>query len=453
MNQVLSRRTSYSLRLIIVLIIGGWIAVNTFFVYGQENISAEKKSELERQVEALEKEAVAIDSTVQQIQGEKRTLANAVKTFEAEVKRREVEIRRLNLAIQRAGLEIKNKGERIEYLSEKIGHSHKILSASMLFLYARDQESTLSIFLKHHSISEFFNSLYELARVQSHLQNILKSFKEDRVLVIQEKGELEDFQMEQGELKSLQEIERRLLAQKKKEKDELLRLTKGKEELFQKLLQSKKKDIASLKTQLFYLERTGITAEEALRLAELAAGRAGIRTAFLLALLEVETGKQFEDGVISVGTNLGTGNWRRDMYDCYIALGKRSTAEAQKNAFFAITEGLGLDPDKMPVSRRPHYGCGGAMGPAQFLPSTWRLFESRVAGLTGHNPANPWNTEDAFTASAVYLADAGADLKTTSAEIAAAKAYISGNPRCTKSICIYYSSRIVALAREIDRVL
>lgn len=427
--------------------------MNAPFAYGQEDISAGKKSELERQLDALEKEATTLDGTVQHIQGEKRTLANEVKTFEAEVKRREIEIRRLNLAIQRAGLEVKNKGERIEYLSEKIGHSRNILSASMLFLHARDQESTLSILLKHRGVSEFFNSLHGLARVQSNLQNILTGFKEDRTLVTQEKEELEEFQVEQSELKSLQEIERRLLAQKKKEKDELLRLTKGKEELFQKLLQFKKKDIASLKTQLFYLERTGITAEEALRLAELAAKRVGIRPAFLLALLEVETGKQFEDGVISVGTNLGTGHWKRDMYDCYISLGKRNTAEAQKNSFFAITEALGLDPDKMPVSRRPNYGCGGAMGPAQFIPTTWRLFASRVAVLTGHNPANPWNAEDAFTASAVFLADAGADSQTTAGELAAAKTYISGNPRCTKSICRYYSSRIIALAKEIDRIL
>ena len=93
------------------------------------------------------------------------------------------------------------------------------------------------------------------------------------------------------------------------------------------------------------------------------------------------------------------------------------------------------------------------MGPAQFIPTTWRLFESRVAALTGHNPANPWNAEDAFTASAVFLAVAGADAKTTAGELAAAKTYISGNPKCTKSICRYYSSRIIALAKEIDRIL
>ena len=82
-----------------------------------------------------------------------------------------------------------------------------------------------------------------------------------------------------------------------------------------------------------------------------------------------------------------------------------------------------------------------------------RTLEARVAALTGHNPSSPWNTEDAFTASAIFLADAGADLQTTAGEIAAAKTYLSGNPKCTKSVCRYYSNRIVALAKEIDRIL
>jgi len=292
-----------------------------------------------------------------------------------------------------------------------------------------------------------------LLRVQDGLRGVLVKFSEDRAVLEKEKEELEEFEEEQRDLKSLQEVERKFLAQKKKEKEELLRLTKGKEALFQKLLQSKKRDIASLKTQLFYLEKTGITAEDALRLADLAAKRAGIRTAFLLALLEVETGKQFEDNVISVGTNLGTGNWRDDLYNCYIRLGKRGVAEAEKKAFFEITGKLGLDPDRMPVSRRPSYGCGGAMGSAQFLPSTWLRYERRVAELTGHNPPSPWSPEDAFTAAAVFLAAAGADAQTAAAEIAAAKTYLSGNPRCSKSICHYYSNRIIALAKEIDRIL
>ncbi len=146
------------------------------------------------------------------------------------------------------------------------------------------------------------------------------------------------------------------------------------------------------------------------------------------------------------------------MYDCYLRLGRRSAAEAQKAAFFAITAKLGLDPDRMPVSRRPSYGCGGAMGPAQFIPTTWLLFESKTASLTGHNPPSPWNIEDAFTASAVFLADAGARSQTRAGELAAARTYISGRPSCpprgaARTACLAYANRVVSLAGDIDRVI
>ena len=425
------------------------------FIHAQDTtgISGEKRSEIERQIAVLETEAERLDAVLAGVGKEKRTLATEVKGFETEIRRREIEIQKISLAIRKANLEIQSKTAAIGTLAEKIDHSRKALGAS-LFLYSTyEQDSLIAILLKHRDLSDFFDSLHDLEKAKQNITVHLTGFKEDKMLEEAERGDLQDFQKDQTDLKTLQEIERRALAQKKKEKDNLLALTKGKEALFQKLLQSKKRDIATLRTQLFYLEKTGVTAEEAIQFAEKAAQRTGIRTAFLLALLEVETGKQFEDGIISVGTNLGTGNWKTDMYDCYVALKKKSAAEAEKTAFFAITGKLGLDPDKMPVSRKPNYGCGGAMGHAQFLPTTWLSFEDRVAQLTGHNPPSPWTVEDAFTAAAVFLADAGADAKTSSGEIAAAKTYISGNPSCSRSICRYYSNRIIALAKEIDRTL
>lgn len=414
---------------------------------------AQERADLERQLQQLEEEAQTLDRSIQQTQGEVRTLDNEVKTINAEVKRRELEIRRLTLAIRKTGIEIQQKSEGVALLTQKIGKSRAALAGSLFLLSTHEDDDGLSILLKHRSLSDFFSSVHSLERVQSDIQETLDVFKQDRATLEREKEVLEEKREEQRELQSLQEVERRFLAQKKAEKDELLRLTRGKEAIFQQLLKSKKRDIASLKSQLFYLEKTGVTAEEAVALADKAAKRTGIRTAFLLALLEVETGKQFEDGVITVGSNLGTGTWKRDLYDCYVGLRKPKVAEAEKAAFFAITEGLGLDPDKMPVSRRPNYGCGGAMGPAQFLPTTWRRFEARVGTLTGHVPPNPWHVEDAFTAAALFLADSGAATQTVAGEIRAAKTYISGSPSCTRYICNTYSSRIISLARDIDKIL
>lgn len=419
------------------------------FVSGQED----KKTELELQLEQLEKEAAILDSDLSKVGGEKRTLASELATLDMEIKQRNLSIKKVALAIQQAALAVERKSEELETLAKKIDNSRKALADSLTAIHKYDEEDWFSVLLKNTNLGSFLGAVGNLNKVVVDVDKKLTDFKEEKSLVEKEKIELEDFQEEQEDLRTLQEVERRFLAQKKKEKEEIIRLTKGKESLFQQLLQLKKRDISTLKTQLFYLEKTGISAEDAVRFADLAAKRAGIRTSFLLALLEVETGKQFEDGIITAGTNVGTGNWKTDMYNCYLRLKKRKAAEAEKRAFFEITGKLNLDPDRMPVSRRPSYGCGGAMGAAQFLPTTWLRFEERVTELTGHNPPNPWNVEDAFTASAIFLAEAGASSQTQAGEIKAAKTYLSGNPNCRKYICRSYSNRIISLAKDIGRVL
>lgn len=447
---LLRRQTIFSVAFSLVCILGLFF-VYAIFVFAQTDEA--KRTALQHNLDQLEKEAEQLDTFIGQTQKDAQSLASAKKTLDAEVKRRALEIRRLTLSLNKTVFEIQDKKIRVANVSKKIEKSRQALSASILLLYSYDDENPLTILLKYANLSHFFRSVDAVDNVQTNIQASLKNFRDDRTQLEQKQEELEESEKEQEDLKALQEVERRSLAEKQKEKDQLLKLTKGKEALFQQLLKSKQKDIAALKTQLFYLEKTGITAETALRAADLAAKRAGIRTSFLLALLEVETGKQFEDGVISVGTNLGTGNWQRDLYQCYINLRKLKVAEAEKRAYLQITSGLGLDPNAMPVSRKPNYGCGGAMGPAQFLPTTWLRYADEVAALTGHNPPNPWNPEDAFQAAAIFLAKAGADSQTRAGETAAAKTYLSGNPSCTKSICRYYSSRILALAEEIGRSL
>ena len=130
---------------------------------------------------------------------------------------------------------------------------------------------------------------------------------------------------------------------------------------------------------------------------------------------------------------------------------KRS--EDEKNAFISITSALGLNPDSLKVSKEPSYGCGGAMGPAQFIPTTWLGYQAEVARITGHNPVNPWNFQDAFTASAIKLARGGATSKERVGEIRASKAYISGRSDCATVTCNNYANMIQQKAAVIQQNL
>jgi len=299
-------------------------------------------------------------------------------------------------------------------------------------------------------LSQFFQEASNIETVQKDINQSLDDLAVLKDQLQKEKDDLEAKREDQLSLKALAQIQEQNIESQKAQKAALLAQTKGQEANYQKLIQSKQQAIAAIRSQIQYLGKSGVTAEDAVKYATLAAGRTGIRTAFLLGLLEVETGRRYEEGIITAGSHTGDGNWQTDLYQCYINLGKPSAAEKQKAAFLQITSALGYSPDNMPVSRKPSYGCGGAMGPAQFLPTTWLSYQDRVASLTGHNPPDPWKVEDGFTAAALYLADTGARAKTKTAELRAAKAYISGSPSCTQYICNFYSSEVLRIAALIE---
>ena len=98
--------------------------------------------------------------------------------------------------------------------------------------------------------------------------------------------------------------------------------------------------------------------------------------------------------------------------------------------FLQITKDLGKDPLKTPITCPMSFGWGGAMGPADFIPSTWLTYADKIQKITGKAP-NPWDTQDAFWASGLYLSDSGAKLKTVQGEADAAMIYFSGttNPK------------------------
>ena len=88
--------------------------------------------------------------------------------------------------------------------------------------------------------------------------------------------------------------------------------------------------------------------------AKLAEDLTGVRSAFLLGLIKQET---------NIGKNVGTASWKVSM---------KSSRDAP--IFFEITRLLGINPNEIKVSARQSGGWGGAMGPAQFIPSTWALY-------------------------------------------------------------------------------
>jgi membrane-bound lytic murein transglycosylase B len=137
----------------------------------------------------------------------------------------------------------------------------------------------------------------------------------------------------------------------------------------------------------------------------------GVRPAFLLSIITQESALARNVGQCYL-SDTSSGRTYHISNNRQFSRGIHPSRDLPR--FLQITSELGRDPLRTPVScwidvgRGPNFGWGGAMGPAQFLPSTWVKIKDRVSSVTGNAPANPWSVRDAFLAAGLYLRDLGA---------------------------------------------
>ena|GEM_PF-64334 len=160
----------------------------------------------------------------------------------------------------------------------------------------------------------------------------------------------------------------------------------------------------------------------ALDIADYASKASGIRSAFLLGILQEELALEKADMCYLTNPRTGAG------VEANSGLLKPWTMNPGRDVsdFLAINKELGRNWTKTPVTCPMSFGWGGAMGPADFIPSTWMKYRVRIKKITGE-PADPWNVRDAFLAASLYLGDSGAASKTQNGERRAAMIYFSGS--------------------------
>ncbi len=150
----------------------------------------------------------------------------------------------------------------------------------------------------------------------------------------------------------------------------------------------------------------------------------------------------------NLGANVGTCNRITDPESKnWKAIMKPSR---DQSPFQRITAALGLNPYGLPVSCPWKGGWGGAMGPSQFIPSTWELYTKKVAkALNINGMPNPWEPRHAFMASSIYLGELGARKGGYTAERTAALKYYAGGNWYKKSNA-FYGNGVMAKAKKIQ---
>lgn len=450
---------------VLFLFFCGFFAFSNVYADSDGQVEA-RKAELKRELNEIEIEIEQKQNVLRVKERERVSIERDVSILEAKIDKALLEIRRRNLVIAGLNDEIGGKQQKVNALEDKLGREKESLSQLIRKINNLDDYSLIEIILKEEELSDFFTKMDSFKMVNRALKDSLKEVSNLKKETQEEKRVLQDKKQEEVELRQVQILQKNKIEEREAEKQGLLSIAKNEEQQYKNIIAAKEKTAAEIRSELFSLRDTrAIPFGEALSLAREAESKTSVRPAFLLGILAEET---------NIGEFLGSGVWSEDMHPT-----------RDRPVYLSMSDALGFDPDEMPVSKAPYYGWGGAMGPAQFIPSTWvcyggfintrtgdcnnsrrsfawgefwkgpweyRSGKDRVRKLTGSNfPSNPWEPRDAFMASALLLSENGADKGTYSAERLAALRYFAGWVNATNPSYAFYGNDVMELAAKYQK--
>ena len=395
----------------------------------------EQRKALESQLAELENQISQYETTIKQYKTQGKTLQGEIKRLETQIAKLSLQIKAISLTLSKLDTEINSTQAQINRIESDINFNKKNLSQTLQTLYENDNKSLVEILFTNPKLSDFFTDLNNLLAVQDNLRLVIIKIAEAHQKLIDQKEVLALGRADAAALKAYQDSQKTSIQKTQTEKGNLLKTTKGKESEYQKLLTETKKTAAEIRKQIFkFLGGGELEFGDAYQLAKFAEQVTGVRAALILAVLDRES---------ALGKNVGRCDYKTAMHP---------TRDIP--IFLQIIKELNLEKDLeagiIKVSCPNTDGAyGGAMGPAQFIPSTWKIYKDRVSELTGNNPASPWRNADAFMATALYLKDVGAGAGASLADERKAAAKYYAGSRWSNYLWTY-GARVITQAQRFE---
>ncbi|HCC59809.1 MAG: hypothetical protein A2402_00255 [Candidatus Staskawiczbacteria bacterium RIFOXYC1_FULL_37_43] len=402
--------------------------------------SADCKNLLQQCSDYYDEQSELISQDITKTTQQKNTLQNQIAALKKKIQNLDYQISQSNVKVNSLGLQITDTQESINKTFYDIEESQNQIKNILRKIYEQDQKPSFIILLEGN-LFNFFSNIAYLEGLNKKVSELLDSTKDLQSYL---EGQKEKMDGEVDQLQktiAFQTLQKKENQQNQRQQQEYLNLTEAE---YQKQLADKNEieaKKAKIRAMLFSLAGTADTEApnfgEAIEMAKNVGNMVGIRPAFLLAIISQESaiGRNVGQCVL---TNAVTGEGKKISTGAVVIRIMKPTRDVAP--FLEITQKLGRSAYDTPVScwipayvRGQPYGWGGAMGPAQFIPSTWKLFEDRLKTLLGRTP-DPWGITDSFTASGLYLADLGAGAKTKTAEKNAASRYYGGSSSYANSV-------------------
>lgn len=447
-------RLSVFLIAVLLLVSGAFVTLTPVF-------AQQSRTELEQELSDLEAQIKALNGSITQTQAQKSSLANDIKLLSDKITQSKLKIKAHDAAISKLNQNISEKNKNIDTLDAKMQREKESLAQILRKTKYMEQYSLLDFGLQSQSLSTFFSDVDSFSTVNRALNQSFADIRATEGELEQVKGELQVAKDDETQKKLAQAAEQKKVESNQKEKNNLLTVTKNQETEYKKVLADREKEAAQIRARLFDLRDTAaISFGQAYDFSLAASKTTGVRPALVLAILMQES---------SLGINVGA-CYLRD-YNTGAGVSIKTGAVKIRTmsptrdvpVFTSFLSQLGRDPQSTPVScwiaaysGGSPSGWGGAMGPSQFIPSTWKLFASRIQKATGASVADPWNPYHAITATSMYLEDLGAVSGDEASERNAACKYYSGRSCASSSAGAGYGNSVMSklydMQADIDKL-
>lgn len=396
------------------------IIVQSGFVYAQEKTEEEKKIEEEKKEkeEEYEEKKDKYEKKVKKEEKKKQSLQGDLGAVKQSLGATKRTINEVLSDIEKKEKDIDRHDAQIKSLNGKIELYKTSLADIIRKAYYTSGSHSVTFVVENTEGDRFLKKKDNLGGVRKKIVDVVAQVEDAKKLQEKKKQELNDLKKEKENLLAEhKQKESSLLAQSTAVQAEIIKVDKSISELNAKLSQ--------VESKLSALLGDSFDTDDIIEAAKFASKKTGVRKSFILGMLVVET-------------NLG-----RFTGGCTYK--KSKMGDKNSKIFKRICKDLDYNYKKKKVSCPLSYGIGGAMGVAQFMPTTWVGYESKISSYTGHSPADPWSLTDGVMAMAIKLANDGASSK--KGEFNAARRYYCGS-RLDRSVCVNYGNKVLYWAEN-----
>ena len=368
-------------------------------------INGKSRSQLEAELEACNKEIEQWTDTLNKTKADSASFARDVAILTAKINVAQANIKSKNIAISNLSKDIAVKQNKITELDTRLSRGRQSVADILRKTNEIDSYSLAEAMLGNKDFSEFFADIDSYALTEKALQTLFEELRGTKRLTEAEKAELNRKKQAEAEAKAAMEAAKREVEIANNEKKSLLAISQSKEKTYAQVLADRQAKAAQIRQALFPLRDAGaIPFGTALQYAQTAYDKTGVEPALILAILQQESNLGANVGSCII-TDINSGSTKSVNSGTIFSNGIHPTRDLP--LLQSLLNTLGRDPYSTKVSCpiSHTFGYGGAMGPAQFIPSTWKIMESKVSKAVGKDNPDPWNPADAIMAMALFLKD------------------------------------------------